>query len=191
MEERYMPMRRTKMNKIREILRYKEQSQFSERAISRALNISRPVVKQYLTLFEKSGLDYTAIQQMDDDLLLEVLSDKSPAIRRDFKTLTDQFEYFIKELKRPGVTLQRLWEEYILPCTRTAFNIHSFAIIFIVGATLWMLVWPSNTKPVIRCFVDFTGQKLHIVDRETGEEIPVEVFVAVLGASQRTYVRPL
>ena len=37
-------------------------------------------------------------------------------------------------------------------------------------------------------FIDFAGKKLHIVDKETGELIPVEVFVAILPNSQYTYV---
>ncbi len=36
-------------------------------------------------------------------------------------------------------------------------------------------------------FVDYAGDRLVIVDRKTGKEQPVEVFVAILGASQLTY----
>ena len=39
-----------------------------------------------------------------------------------------------------------------------------------------------------KMYVDFTGEKLYTVDKETGEIIAVEVFVAILGASQLTYV---
>jgi transposase len=39
-----------------------------------------------------------------------------------------------------------------------------------------------------KMFVDYAGNKLSIVDRKTGEVRPVEVFVAILGASQLTYV---
>ena len=38
-----------------------------------------------------------------------------------------------------------------------------------------------------KTFIDFSGKRPHIVDRRTGEEIPVELFVAVLGASSYTY----
>ena len=36
--------------------------------------------------------------------------------------------------------------------------------------------------------VDYTGKKLHIIDKSTGELIAVEVFVSILGASQLIYV---
>ena len=39
-----------------------------------------------------------------------------------------------------------------------------------------------------KMYVDYTGDKLSYVDNSTGEVITVEVFVAILGASQLTYV---
>lgn len=39
-----------------------------------------------------------------------------------------------------------------------------------------------------KLFIDFTGKKLHIVDRDTGELKELEVFVCILRSSQYTYV---
>jgi transposase len=36
-------------------------------------------------------------------------------------------------------------------------------------------------------FLDYSGKKAHYIDRETGEVVDVELFVAVLGASNYTY----
>ena len=38
-----------------------------------------------------------------------------------------------------------------------------------------------------KTFIDFSGKRPTIVDRHTGEERPVDLFVAVLGASSYTY----
>ena len=43
--------------------------------------------------------------------------------------------------------------------------------------------------PADKMFIDFTGKKLHLVDRKTGEVTEVEVYVAILGYSQLTYVQ--
>ena len=43
------------------------------------------------------------------------------------------------------------------------------------------------TRPARRCFVDYSGKKPSYVDPQTGEVIEVELFVAVLGASNYTY----
>jgi len=39
-----------------------------------------------------------------------------------------------------------------------------------------------------KLFVDYAGEKLQVVDPDTGEVTPMEVFVAILGCSQLTYV---
>jgi len=38
-------------------------------------------------------------------------------------------------------------------------------------------------------YIDYAGKKLHIVDEETGELIPVEVFVALLPISRLSPTR--
>ena len=39
-----------------------------------------------------------------------------------------------------------------------------------------------------KMYIDYAGEKLHLVDKDTGEITDVEVFISVLGASQLTYV---
>jgi len=39
-----------------------------------------------------------------------------------------------------------------------------------------------------KMFIDYTGEKLQVVDPTSGEMKAMEVFVAILGASQLTYV---
>src|SRR5262249_62253718 len=56
-------------------------------------------------------------------------------------------------------------------------------------------VWAGRLKPTMRqthlagekLFVDFAGRTGEVVDGLTGEIIPVQIFVAVLGASSFTY----
>ena len=44
--------------------------------------------------------------------------------------------------------------------------------------------WSSDVCSSDLLFIDFAGKKLHIVDKETGEQMPVEVFVAILPNSR-------
>jgi transposase len=56
--------------------------------------------------------------------------------------------------------------------------------------------WLRRSKPVMhiehiagdKMYIDYAGEKLHLVNKETGEISDVEVFISVLGASQLTYV---
>ena len=108
-----MVMKRICMNKVREIIRLKEQCNLGQRAISRALNISRPVVKEYINKIQSSGLDYSTIKDLDDDALLQIVEGARRSNSDRYQVLRMKFEYFLKELKRTGVTLERLWQEYL------------------------------------------------------------------------------
>jgi transposase len=97
------------------------------------------------------------------------------------------FPHFAKELKRKGVTLKLLWQEYIkenpqgYSYTRLAWHYRLWRQAS--RATMHM-----EHKAADKMFVDFAGEKLFTVDRKTGEKTSAEVFVAVLGASQLSYV---
>ena len=182
-----MPMRRTTMEKVREIVRLYELGNLSERAVSRALKVSRPAVKKYLAAIEKAGLDFAAIKEMPDETLLEIVADNCLSKSNKYQTLARQFPHFVKELKRTGVTLQLLWEEY-LEGHPDGYKYSQFCCHFQKWRDDADLSMHIEHKAGDKMFVDFTGKHLFLVDRETGEIRKVEVFVAVLGASQRTYV---
>jgi len=175
------------MDKIREIIRLKKEAQLSERTISRALNVSRPVVKQYIEDIEHAGLDYAAIKTMDDDSLLEILEGGNKSRPKRFDILRTQFESITKELKRPGVTLYLLWQEYLAEHP-AGYGYSQFCYHYQIWRNTSALTMHMPHKAGDKMFVDFTGKKLSVVDRQTGEIKDMEVFVAVLGASQLTYV---
>ncbi len=175
------------MEKIREIIRLKELTSLSERAIARALKISRPVVKQYVRDITRAGLDFTSIQSLDDDALLQILEGKNTSRPERYQVLDSQFESFVKELKRPGVTLERLWQEYRAEHP-DGYGYSQFCYHFQHWRSTSALTMHMSHKAGDKMFADFTGKKLFLVNKETEKLQEVEVFVAVLGASQRTYV---
>ena len=107
-----MSNRRISMQKVKEVIRLQEQTGLKIRAIARALNISRPAVDSYLTRFKATGLKYNDIKDMTDDKVKDLFIQKEPYKFRKLEILYGRFEYMAKELKRTGVTLQLLWEEY-------------------------------------------------------------------------------
>lgn len=182
-----MPMRRISMEKVREILRLKEQCRLSERAISRALNVSRPIVKDYLAKLTRAGLNYSQVKQFSDDELLELIKGSHGGHSQRYEVLRQKFNYFAKELKRPGVTLQRLWQEYRTEYPR-GYSYSQFCYHFQLWRSTSELTMHIDHKAGDKMFADFTGKKLQIVDRHTGEIREVEVFVALMGARHYTYV---
>ncbi|MBM3703269.1 MAG: IS21 family transposase [Actinobacteria bacterium] len=181
-----MKKKRISMDKIREILRLSQELNLGCRKIAQALSISKTAVSQYVSEFRACGIDYQGICNLTDSKLSELLSTKKKKSKK-YEVLESYFCYFAKELKRKGVTLKTLWEEYIADNP----NGYSYA------RTTWHYrVWKQASQSTMhiehkagdKMFVDFAGQKLQIVDRKTGEIKDVEVFVAILGASQLTYV---
>jgi len=179
------------MKKIREIIRLNyENGIVSHRKISRAVNVSRPVVAQYLTDFKASGFKYQDIENMPDDTLEEIFRGSNRSKKKKFEILSGQFEFFAKELKRTGVTLYRLWEEY--KADKTDFYSYSqFCYHFQVWRSSSAITMHIEHKAGDKMFCDFTGKKLSVVDRWTGLAREVEVFVSILGASQLTYVEAM
>lgn len=183
-----MSNRRISMLKIRRLLEYFYEKNLSRRKIALLLKISKDVVAQYIIDFKLSGLSYNEIKQLSDDELLEIFEKKKVLYLKDkYKTLSEKFPYFYKELKKVGVTLQVLWDEYIAEnpegykYSQFCFHYH---------------VWKKNDERLSmhidhkagdKMFVDFTGKKLYLVNWLTGEKQEVEVFVAILGASGYTY----
>ncbi len=108
-----MSQRRISMKKIREIVRLHEQAKLSQRQISQALGMSRPVVSDYIIKIKTFGLTFTDIENMPDETLLNILQGNKTADNKRHEILQNQFLHFTQELKRVGVTRQILWEEYI------------------------------------------------------------------------------
>ncbi|MFQ5888005.1 MAG: IS21 family transposase [Candidatus Hydrothermarchaeales archaeon] len=181
-----MANRRVSMRKIREVLRLYEECGLSNRQIARALNISRPVVGQYLTNFRTSGLTYREVSKMSDSEVMRVFEIKQKRESERYRVLSEKFEYFAKELKRKGVTLHLLWQEYKRDYPE-GYGYSRFCYHFQVWRSLSPLTMHIEHKAGEKMFVDYTGKKLQIYDRMIGEEKDVEVFVAILAASQLTY----
>ena len=102
--------RKKSMRTAREILRLHFEHDLSQRAIARACAVSPTTVGDYLERIKQSGLAWAAISALDDSSLKTLLYPEGRgALSR--KPLPD-FDYLRLEMKKKGVTLQLLWEEY-------------------------------------------------------------------------------
>jgi len=103
------------------------------------------------------------------------------------------FAWVHRELSRVGVTLQTLWVEYREGAASAAplrpYEYSRFCGLY----ARWRKKLAVSMRQVHRAgeklFIDYSGKKLGIVDRSTGEVTEVEIFVAVLGASNYTTPR--
>lgn len=177
------------MSKLKQVVRLRSNG-VALQAIAKAVALSRNTVKKYLRLIEVKGLDSAELLLMDDEALEALLLDPGSSEQQRLETLVAMFPYFEKELKRVGVTRWVLWGEY----RQQHPGGYSYSQVCDHFKT-WK-VSRSGTmhfehEPGDKLFIDFTGKKLPIVDPQTGEVTDCEVFVAVLGYSQLTYVEAI
>lgn len=90
------------------------------------------------------------------------------------------------ELRRPGVTLLLLWEEYRTEQPE-GYGYSRFCDLYADWRGGGSLTMRQNHVAGDKLFVDFAGHTLAVIDPATGEVRPAQVFVAVLGASSLTY----
>ena len=179
-----MPSKRLLMRKLREILRLKHEAGLGHRAIGRACSVGPGTVSVYVQRALQAGWSWPLPEELDDAALEAKLF--SRAAPRPGARARPDLAYLHQELRRPGVTLMLLWLEY-LKNHPEGYRYSRFCAIY----RRWARKLQPSMRQVHRAgektFIDFSGKKPHLVDRRTGELLPVELFVAVLGASNYTY----
>ena len=156
--------------------------------IAKAVNISRNTVKKYLRLIEIKQLDFNDLLEMEDSSLEALLLDPGLPDPARYQLLSPLFPYFEKELARTGVTRWVLWGEYKMQYP-DGFSYSQFCDHFKAWKKSNSGTLHLEQSPGDKLFIDYTGKKLSIVDPHTGEVTEVEVYVAILGYSQLTFVQ--
>jgi transposase len=174
------------MRKIREVLRLKWECGLSERQISQSCVLSRSTVSDYLCRAKAAGLTWP-LSSLDDTQLEAALFPLVPSMPKGAYPAPD-VAYIHNELKRKGVTLQLLWQEY-KTITPIGYSYSQFCHLYRQFAAGLEISMRQTHKAGEKCFVDYAGLTVPIVDAKTGEIQFAEIFVAVLGASNYTFVR--
>jgi len=180
-----MPRKRLSMRRIREVLRLKYECGLTNRQIAKSQLIGRVTVAEYLHRAEKAGLQWPLSEDWDDSELEHRL------FRLPFSELTGRrplpdWARLHQELRRPGVTLFLLWQEYRADHPN-GYQYSQFCDRYRQFARKLHPSMRQVHRAGEKAFVDFSGKKLEIVDPRTGEVTPVELFVGVLGASSHIY----
>jgi hypothetical protein len=91
-----------------------------------------------------------------------------------------------RELRRPGVTLVLLWEEYC-DTTSDSFSYSWFCERYKERASRLKLSLRQVHVAGDKLFVDYSGHTMEVIDALTGKVLTAQIFVAVLGASNYSY----
>ena len=178
------------MRKIREALRLKHNGR-SQREIASSICVGVGTVCGQLQRAKEVGISWEQAEKMTDEELNALLfRDAGRSVTATRAVI--RYGHIHQELHKSGVTLQLLWSEYVDGVASRddgtkPYQYSQFCELY--GA------WRVRLKPSMRrvhragekAFLDYSGKKPRLWDRETGRAFELELFVAVLGASNYTY----
>lgn len=175
------------MRKVREVLRLAWSLDLSERQIGQSCQLSKGTVKNYLERARSAGLSWPLPDNLDDTTLETLLFARTIAMCSHVpgRGIPD-WETIQKELERKGVTLERLWHEYIAQHSE-GYKYSSFTQKFRKWQKAQGLTMRLVHHPGEKLFVDYAGMTVALTDPSSGEITRGQVFVATLGASNYTY----
>ena len=173
------------MRKIREVLRLRYAAGLSTRQVAASVQLAHSTVVEYGRRFAAAGLSWPLPAALSDTELERRLFPPAPAVPVDTRPVPDWAEMH-QELRRPGVTLQLLWEEYQAAHPQ-GFGYSWFCEHYRAWADKLDVVMRQTHRAGERLFVDYAGQTAAVIDRASGEVRTAQIFVAVLGASNYTY----
>ena len=163
----------------------------SQRAICQSRHMSRSSVSEVFRIADEQSVTYADVESKSS---AEVYSMFCPDKYPEETTYSPvDYAYVHNELKRPGVTLKQLWKEYRQRCCGSgmlSFGYSKFCDDYNDYAASQNLTNRITHKPGYAVEVDWSGTKMHLSDRVTGELIDVYLFAAVLPFSQYTYIEP-
>src|SRR5690348_15671409 len=171
-----MPAERLPMRQVREVLRLKYACGHSERRIAAALGISRSTVAEYLRRAAVIGLSWPVPPDLDDAALERKLFTPPGFVTAETLRPQPDWARIHAELRRPGVTLLLLWEEYRAG-QPDGYGYSRFCDLY--------RDWRAGISPTMRqthiagerMFVDYAGQTVPVTESITGTVRQAQIFV--------------
>jgi transposase len=179
-----MPGPRLPMRKIRDVLRLSAAG-MSKRKIAASLGMSATAAGECIRRARRAGLTWPLPEEVTDESL-EVRLFSPPTVAARNRRPQPDWTAVHRELRRPGVTLQLLWEEH-RAAHPDGYGYSRFCEHY--------RAWEARLSPTMRqshvagerMFVDYAGTTLAVIDAATGEVRTAQLFVATLGASSYVY----
>jgi transposase len=173
------------MSQLKQLLRLIHQGQ-SIKGIARDTGISKNTVKVYQGLLHERGINLEEALGWEDPYLEQML--RSPVQKEKLRhdDFLSRLSYFQKELAHSHMTRQLLWEEYKQENPQ-GYQYSQFCHYLQLYDRKSKATLVIQHLPADKLFIDFSGDKLHYIDRSTGEVVFCPVFVATLGHSNYSF----
>ena len=173
---------------LQEIIRLKREGH-THSAIAEVLSTSRTTIIRYVGQIEHTGISYEELSQLSEKELYDLFGQTKPCINKSVRKeiLSKNFPDYEKELLKTGVTRWTLWSEY-KQAHGNGLGYTQFCHHFNEWRQSRDVYLHIEYKAGDKVLVDYAGKHLKYLNRDTGETVQLEIFIAILGASQKTYV---
>jgi transposase len=174
------------MRKTKEILRLKFAAELSIRQIHKATKASIGTIQKLLAIAMEHKLGWPLPEELDDNKLSQLFypgSDTQTTPRHQ----VPEWPSIHQELKRKGMTKLLLWEEYVQQYPDRSYGYSQFCDRYRHWCGQQKRSMRQTHKVGEKCFVDYCGPTVPIINSTTGEIREAQIFVGVLGASNYTF----
>lgn len=180
----------SKKIRVKLIMRLAE-SGMSQNAIARLHHISKRSISDVLGIAKENGIAFGDVADLtDEEAYRRFYPDKHA---HEVLYRQPDYAHIHEELKRAGVTLKLLWQEYQALCHSSgqfSFGYTKFCLGYDEYTASHELTNHLEHRPGDACEVDWSGKTMRLIDPATGEAIKVYLFVGTLPYSQYSYVEP-
>lgn len=173
------------MKSLKDLCRLLLTTPLSNRKIGAALAVSHNTAARYRGRLAEEALTWEAVAPLDEMALDRRLNTGRSQLLKDF--ITPDWNDIDREMVKTGVTLRLLHEEYSEGLAASAMSESEFRRRYERHRRARGLVMRQIHPPGESLFIDYSGKRPSITDPATGDRTPVELFVATLGASRKTF----
>ena len=174
-----MPAKRSAMRKIKDVLRLKFEAGLSHEKIAAATGLSKGAVTNTVQRAVQKGLSWPLPADLDDSRL-EAMLYRQAAPRREYAQ--PDYALMHQELKRKGVTLQLLWEEYETAHGDQAYRYSQFCAHYHEYRKTLARSMRQIHRAGEKVFIDYSGDTVAVIDPTSGEILTAEIFGKLRGA---------
>ncbi len=163
----------------------------SRNSIARTRHMAKDSVSDVFHIADRIGITFNDVKDKSEEEVYRMFYPDKYAI--EFLYKDPDYDYVHTELKKVGVTLKLLWQEYRDKCiaqNEISMGYTKFCEGYGNYTLANKLTNHLNHKPSIVTEVDWSGSTMEIIDLSTGEIITVYLFVSTLPYSQYSYVEP-
>lgn len=171
---------------IKEVCRLVLTTDLSNRQIGERSGVAYNTVRRYRRRLADESLTWTDVDALDEQSLEARINAGRSRRRRAF--IEPDWSHVYAEMQRRGVTLTLLHEEYAEGLASGAMSVTEFRRRYRRYERTRGLVMRQVHRPGECLYLDFSGMRSYLTDPATGTQTPVELFVATLGASRKTFV---